>query len=44
MTDAEPGAAPRGQVGAAAANLLVVLADNKYWLGRHLSELSLIHI
>jgi ring-1,2-phenylacetyl-CoA epoxidase subunit PaaC len=23
---------------AAAVNLLVVLADNKYWLGRHLSE------
>jgi ring-1,2-phenylacetyl-CoA epoxidase subunit PaaC len=38
MTDAEPGAAPRGEVRAAAANLLVVLADNKYWLGRHLSE------
>jgi ring-1,2-phenylacetyl-CoA epoxidase subunit PaaC len=38
MADAEPGAAPRGEVRAAAANLLVVLADNKYWLGRHLSE------
>jgi ring-1,2-phenylacetyl-CoA epoxidase subunit PaaC len=23
---------------AALVNLLVVLADNKYWLGRHLSE------
>jgi ring-1,2-phenylacetyl-CoA epoxidase subunit PaaC len=30
--------APSGEARAAVANLLLVLADNKYWLGRHLSE------